>query len=30
VSLVWQSTLVVAPRDDEYLDHTFIEQKAPA
>jgi hypothetical protein len=27
VSLVWQSTLYVPPRDDEYLDHTFIEEK---
>jgi hypothetical protein len=30
VSLVWQTTLLVAPRDDEYLDRTFIEEKASA
>jgi hypothetical protein len=30
VAMVWQTTLLVAPRDDEYLDRTFIEEKATA
>jgi hypothetical protein len=27
IAMVWQTTLLVAPRDDEYLDRTFIEEK---
>jgi hypothetical protein len=30
VALVWQTALPVAPRDDDYLDRTFIEEKASA
>jgi hypothetical protein len=30
VAMVWQTALPVAPRDDDYLDRTFIEEKASA